>query len=166
MTKNNEALVEWNYSMEKWNQFVEIEKGNKKEDSIYFGIGILILGTLGLMFLRGTSFLTGLLFAAPLAFLIPFLRMKLAYKHLKKGIKNPTVKIYRDQVLVNGKRIELTNPRKRIKSVKIIDAKENLKLLEIDIQWLTAKGPTNDEYRFLIPDGELPNAEKLNNLLA
>ena len=165
MTTNNQALVEWNYSVEKWNQFVEIEKGNKKEDSIYFGIGILILGTLGLMFLRGTSFWTGLLFASPLAFLIPFLRMKLAYTHLKKGIKNPTVKIYTNQVLVNGKRIELTNSRKRVKSVKILDEKDGMKLLEIDIQWLTGKGPTNDEYRFLIPEGELENAEKLKTLL-
>lgn len=161
MTSNKELLAEWNYSMEKWNEYVDIEKGNKKEDSIYFGIGILILGTLGLMFLRGTSFWTGLLFAAPLAFLIPFLRMKLAYTHLKKGVKNPTVKIYHDEVLVNGKRIELVNSRKRIKSVKILEEQNGINLLEIDIQWLTAKGPTNDEYRFLIPKGELENAAKL-----
>ena len=161
MNPNENPLVEWNYSEEEWNQFVSIERANKKEDSIYFGIGILILGSVGLMLLRDTSFWMGLLFAFPLAILIPFLRMTFSYKHLKKGVKNPNVKIYSNQVLVNGKRIELTNTRKRIKSVKIINSKDNKKLLEIDIQWLTAKGPTNDEFRFLIPENEMDAAEKL-----
>ena len=165
MTQNKQPLADWNYSEKEWNDFVTIEKGNKKEDSIYFGIGILILGTLGLMFLRDTSFWTGLLFAGPLAFLIPFLRMKFSYKHLKKGVKNPNVKIYNDEVIVNGKRIELTNSRKRVKSVKILDSKDNYKLLEIDVQWLTAKGPTNDEFRFLIPKDKLEEAEKIASSL-
>ena len=165
MTQNKQPLVDWTYSEKEWNDFVTIEKGNKKEDSIYFGIGILILGTLGLMFLRDTSFWMALLFAAPLAFLIPFLRMKFSYKHLKKGVKNPYVKIFNDQVVVNGKRIELTNSRKRVKSVKILDSKNNCKLLEIDIQWITAKGPTNDEFRFLIPKDKLEEAEKLTSIL-
>jgi len=158
-------ITTWTYTQEEWNEFVRIERSNKKEDSIYFGIGIVILGTLGLMFFRGTSFFTALLFSVPLAILIPLLRMKFSYKHLKKGIASPTVTFYSDHVNVNGHKIELTSSIKRVKSMKIIDIESNGRfLLEFDVQWMTRKGPTNDEFRFLIPEGKLEEAEKMIGL--
>lgn len=154
-------ITEWNYSQKEWDEFVVIEKANKKEDSIYFGIGILILGTIGLMILRQTSFFGGFIFAIPFAILIPWLRMKFSYKHLKKGVKNPYVKIYTDHLLINTHKIELSGKIKRVKSLKIIDAKNGKKLLEFDVQWMTRKGPTNDEFRVLIPTDKITEAEKL-----
>jgi hypothetical protein len=154
-------ITEWNYSQKEWDEFVLIEKANKKEDSIYFGICILILGTIALMILRGTSFLVGLIFTIPFAILIPWLRMKFSYKHLKKGIKKPFVRIYTDHLLINTHRIELSGKIKRVKSLKIIDAKNDVKLLEFDVQWITRKGPTNDEFRILIPADKITEAEKL-----
>lgn len=154
-------LTEWNYSKKEWNEFVVLEKANKKEDNIYFGIGILILGTIGLMILRQTSFLGGLIFTTPLAILIPWLRMKFSYKHLKKGVKNPFVKFYSDHLLINGHKIDLSGKIKRIKSLKIIDTKNNKKMLEFNVQWMTRKGPTNDEFRILIPTDKITEAENL-----
>ena len=158
---NFNLITEWNYSQKEWDEFVVIEKANKKEDSIYFGIGILVLGTIGLMILRQTSFFGGLIFAIPFAILIPWLRMKFSYKHLKKGVKNPSVKIYTDHLLINTHKIELSGKIKRVKSLKIIDAKNGKKLLEFDVQWMTRKGPTNDEFRVLIPTDKITEAEKL-----
>jgi hypothetical protein len=162
---NNNFLVEWKYSEKEWNEFVSLEKANKKEDNIYFGIGILILGTFGLMLLRQTSFLGGLVFAIPLALLIPFLRLKFSYPHLKKNVKNPTIKIFIDFLDINNHRIELTGKKRRLKSLKIIDAKNDKKLLEFNIQWITAKGPTNDEFRILIPSGKITEAANLVKIL-
>lgn len=161
----NNLLAHWKYTSKQWDEFVTIEKGNKKEDNIYFGIGIIILGTLGLMTFRNTSILIGLAFTVPLAILIPFLRMKISYRHLRKGIKNPEVKIYFDKLIVNNHTIELQGKRKRVKSMKIIEAKNNLKLLEFDVQWITGKGPTNDEFRILIPEDKIKEAERLISLL-
>ena len=158
---NFNLITEWNYSQKEWDEFVVIEKANKKEDSIYFGIGILVLGTIGLMILRQTSFFGGFIFAIPFAILIPWLRMKFSYKHLKKGVKNPSVKIYTDHLLINTHKIELSGKIKRVKSLKIIDAKNGKKLLEFDVQWMTRKGPTNDEFRVLIPTDKITEAEKL-----
>ena len=79
--QNTEVLSHWKYTSKQWDKFVTIEKGNKKEDNIYFGIGIVILATITLMLFRRTSFFTALLFAVPFAILIPFLRMKFSYKH-------------------------------------------------------------------------------------
>lgn len=159
-----ELLLEWKYSRKEWDDFVTLEKANKKEDNIYFGFGILVLGTIGLMLFRSTSFFTGLLFAAPLAILIPFLRMKFSYKHLKKGVEKPYLKIYNNFLIVNNTKIEVANKNKRIRSLKIVPTKNNLNLLEVDIQWLTRKGPTNDEFRFLIPKNKLTEAKKLVTL--
>jgi hypothetical protein len=161
----NNLLAHWKYSSKQWDEFVTIEKGNKKEDNIYFGIGIIILGTLGLITFRNTSILMGLAFTIPLAILIPFLRMKISYKHLRKGVKNPEVKIYFDRLIVNNHTIELQGKRKRVRSMKIIEVKNNLKLLEFDIQWITGKGPTNDEFRILIPEDKIKEAEHLVSLL-
>ena len=161
MKKEHKLLAYWQYDTRMWDEFVTIEKGNKREDNIYFGIGIAILGTIGLMFLRDTGFWMGLLFSIPLAILIPWLRMTFSYKHLKKGIKNPEVKIFRDFLLINNKKIALTGNRKRIRSLKVIDAKGGLKLLEFDVQWVTAKGPTNDEFRILIPEEQLATIDEL-----
>jgi hypothetical protein len=155
-------LTTWTYTQEEWNEFVQIETSHKKEDSIYLGIGIVILGTIGLMFFRGTSFLTGLLFTIPIAILIPVLRMKFSYKHLKKGIESPTVTFFYHHIKVNYHTIELTSSKKRVKSVKIIDIQSNgRQLLEFDVQWMTGKGPTNDEFRFLIPEGKYEEARKM-----
>ncbi|MDT7830951.1 hypothetical protein RQM59_01085 [Flavobacteriaceae bacterium S356] len=161
METQNKLLAYWQYDTRMWDEFVTIEKGNKREDNIYFGIGIAILGTIGLMFLRDTGFWMGLLFSIPLAILIPWLRMTFSYTHLKKGIKNPEVKIFRDFLLINNKKIALTGNRKRIKSLKVRDTKSGLKLLEFDIQWTTAKGSTNDEFRILIPESELTTIDEL-----
>jgi len=159
--QQNKLLAHWFYSEKEWNEFVVIEKANKKEDNIYFGIGIVILGTLGLMFLRSTSFLMALSFSIPLGILIPFLRMTFSYKHLKTGIKNPQVQLFTNYLLINNCKIDLSGKQKRLKSLKIVDAKNNIKLLEFDIQWLTRKGPTNDEFRILIPTEQLEEAKKL-----
>lgn len=161
MEKQPVLLAYWQYDTRMWDEFVTIEKGNKKEDNIYFGIGIAIVGTLGLMFLRDTGFWAGLLFSIPLAILIPWLRMTFSYTHLKKGIKNPEVKIFYDYVMINNKKVELRNHRKRIQSLKVRDTKGGLKLLEFNIQWATAKGPTNDEIRILIPEEQLETIDTL-----
>ena len=161
LTKEESLLAEWSYSEKDWNEFVDIEKSNKKEDNLYFGIGILILGTFGLMVLRQTSFLGGLVFAVPIAVLIPWLRMKFSYPHLKKGISNPLVKIYSNYILINGKKIQLNGNQKRIKSITIIDTRKKKKLIEFNIQWLTRKGPTNDEFRILIPSDKIQEAKDL-----
>ena len=156
-------LAEWAYTQEEWNEFVRLEKSNKKEDNIYFGIGIVILGTIGLIFFRGTGFFTGVLFSIPFAILIPLLRMKFSYKYLKKGIASPAVAFFHDHVNVNQHTIELTSSIKRVKSVKIIDIKSNgRQLLEFDVQWMTRKGPTNDEFRFLIPENKYEEAKKIS----
>lgn len=156
-------ITEWKYSQKAWDEFVTIERANKKEDNIYFGVAIAIFGTIALMFLRGTSLLTGLLFSIPLAVLIPYLRMRFSYLHLKKGITKPRVQIYSDRLVFNDKSVELTSKRKRIKNIKIIDAKNNTKLLEFDVQWITGKGPTNDEFRILIPSDKLEEAKEIVN---
>lgn len=161
MKTQGNLLAYWQYDTRMWDEFVSIEKGNKREDNIYFGIGIVIIGTLGLMFLRDTGFWMGLLFSIPLAILIPWLRMTFSYTYLKKGVKNPEVKIFQDRLMINNKKIELKNTRKRIRSLKVRDAKGGLKLLEFDIQWVTAKGPTNDEFRILIPEDKLETVEEL-----
>lgn len=161
MEKQHTLLAYWQYDTRMWDEFVTIEKGNKREDNIYFGIGIVIIGTVGLMFLRDTSFWMGLIFSIPLAILIPWLRMTFSYRYLKKGIKNPEVKIFYDFLLINNKKIELRNNRKRIKSLKVRDTKVGLKLLEFDVQWVTAKGPTNDEFRILIPEEKLATIDEL-----
>ncbi len=155
-------IAKWTYTQEEWNEFVQLERSNKKEDNIYFGIGIVILGTVGLMFFRETGFFTGLLFSIPLAVLIPLLRMKFSYKYLKKGIASPTVIFFHDHINVNKHTIELTSSIKRVKSVKIIDIKSSgRQLLEFDVQWMTRKGPTNDEFRFLIPKNKYEEAQEI-----
>ena len=154
-------LIEWHYSEQEWNEFVDIEKANKKEDNIYFGIAILLIVPFGLMYYRDTTYLIGILFAIPFAFLIPFLRMKFSYKHLQKNVLKPHVLIFNDYMMINYHKIEVASKRRRIKSLKIIDAKNNKKLLEVDIQWSTRKGPTYDEFRILIPENKLSEAEKL-----
>ncbi|MDD7915849.1 hypothetical protein [Polaribacter ponticola] len=154
-------IAEWKYSIKEWNEFVVIEKENKKEDSVYFGIGILTLGTVMLMILRKTNLLTGVLFTISFAILIPWLRFKFSYKHLKKGVKNPSVKIYSDHLLINSHKIKLYGNKKRVKSLKIIKSKNNLNLLEFDVQWITSKGPINDEFRILIPNDKMIEAEKI-----
>jgi hypothetical protein len=56
MNSNQTALASWRYSTEEWNRFVDIEQKNKREDSMYLGIGVLILGTVGLLRIRHMTY--------------------------------------------------------------------------------------------------------------
>lgn len=161
MNQQNKLLAHWRFTSEEWDNFVTLERRNKKEDNFYFGIGIIILGTAGLMLLRSTGFWMGILFSLPLAILIPWLRMKFSYRHLKKGVQNPELKIFYDFLLINRHKVELRNVRKGIKSMKILNTNSGIKLLEFNVQWVTAKGPTNDEIRIPIPKNNEKEAEEI-----
>ena len=88
--------------------------------------------------------------------------MTFSYQHLKKGIAHPSIQFFSEHIIVNGRKIELFSSQKRVKSIKIIDTKNSAKkLLEFDIQWATRKGPTNDEFRFLIPQNKIEEAEQM-----
>ena len=152
-------LAHWTYSTSEWNNYVTIEKKNKKEDNFYFGCGIVILCTIGLMAFRNTTFLIGLAFAFPFAILLPWLRMKFSYPYLKKNISNPEVKIFDKFLKINQHTIEFKNDQRRLKNIQLIEASDESKLLEFDVQWLTRKGPTNDEFRVLIPSNKLEEVE-------
>lgn len=159
--KPGNLLAHWTYSAKDWNHYVTIEKKNKKEDNFYFGCGIVMICTVGLVAFRNVNFLIGLAFAIPFAILIPWLRMKISYKYLKKGVKNPEVKIFDKFLKINHHTIEFKNEQRRLKNIQLIEAPDESMLLEFDIQWITRKGPTNDEYRVLIPKDKLEEAAQI-----
>ncbi|MDC9723686.1 MAG: hypothetical protein PSN34_13070 [Urechidicola sp.] len=151
MINSSKILDTWLFTSNEWNDFVSIEKENKKEDNIYLGIGILIICIPGLMLFRGTNFLTALAFSVPFALLLPFLRIKFSSPHLKNNSRGTIIKIYPNYLLINTKKIELFGKRKWIMDMKIITTPSNQKLLEFTIEWMTSKGNTNDETRIPIP---------------
>lgn len=157
----NKILDTWTFSNETWKKFIVIEKANKKEDNIYFGIGILVLCTPGLMLMRSTSFFTALLFSIPLALLIPWLRQLFSNPHLKSHTGESIVKIYPDYLIINNKKIDLYGKNKWLKDMKIIETSENFKLLEFTIEWSTRNGNTNDETRIPIPTNKIEKAKEL-----
>lgn len=148
-------------TLREWDLFVAIEKKNKLEDNVYLGIGVLILGTVGLLFFRNTNFWTALLFAVPLAILLPAIRMFLGYPHLKKGVQHPKVDIFNNYLLINGRKIETQEKGKSLKSVKILPSKKGVSLLEFDIWWGTSKGKTGDQFRVPIPENQQEEAERI-----
>ncbi|PHR71393.1 MAG: hypothetical protein COA67_06730 [Lutibacter sp.] len=152
--EQSNILDTWSFTAGEWNRFVAIEKRIKREDNIYFGIGILVLCTPGLMILRSTSFLTALLFSAPLALLIPWLRMKFSNPHLKDASKESIIEIYHEHLTINSKKIDLYGKKKWLKDMKIIETNDNFKLLEFTVEWKTRNGNTNDETRIPIPKGK------------
>lgn len=163
MSSNNDNILAiWNYSVKEWNTYVKIERGNKKEDNIYYGIGIILVGVFGLMVFRGTTLPTALLFAVPFAILIPFLRMRISYPFLKKTNKNIAVTIFKNKLLVNSKKIKIYADNRWLKSINIIKS-GNIKLLEFTIEWGTRRGATNDEYRILIPRDKTTEAQEIVN---
>ena len=154
MINSSKILDTWTFTSNEWNDYVAIEKGNKKEDNIYLGIGILLICTPGLMLFRGTSFFMALAFAIPFALLLPLLRIKFSSPHLKVHSGGTIIKIYPNYLLINTKKIDLYSKRKWIKDMKIITTISDYKLLEFTIEWWTSKGNTNDETRIPIPKGK------------
>lgn len=152
-------LAHWQYSQQDWNNYITTEKKNKKEDNFYFGCGIVILCTVGLMAFRNVTFLFGLLFAIPFAILIPWLRMRFSYPYLKKSITNKEVKIFEKFLRIGTHTVEFKTDQRRLKNIRIIETSNRSHLLEFDVQWLTRKGPTNDEYRVLIPKDKMDEAK-------
>ena len=164
LTTDPGLFLTWQYSDEEWEDYVRIERKNKKEDNIFFGIGVFIIGTIGLVLLRSTTILVGMSFALFFALLMPYLRMRFSYPHLKSA-SSPTVEFYRDRIIANGKKIVLENDRdikKRwLKHLKFIHTDEGVLLLEFDVHWITGKGPTSDEFRFMVLPDKINDAKQL-----
>ncbi len=55
-SSNTELLESWSYTETEWNQYISTSKNLKKEDNIYMGIAILIIGIPVLMLSRDTGF--------------------------------------------------------------------------------------------------------------
>lgn len=144
-------LLHWKYTQKEWENFVKIEKENKKEDNIYMGVAIVILGTIVLMLARDTTLLMGLTFALPMGILIPFLRMKFSYGHLKTGVQHPEIQVFTNYMLVNKHKIALFGDKRHVKKISIVPTDNDLELLEFVVEWFARKGPTNDEFRIPIP---------------
>ena len=159
VTRNKEYLETWEFSPIEWNSYVKMAKSLKKEDNLYFGVAILIAGIPFLMFVRNTTFLMASIFVIPFAFLIPWGRNKFLTSYLKTTNKTSAVHFYADYVLINDKRINLFGDKRWIKSMKIINTKNSLSLLEIEIAWRTRKGDTFDEVRVPIPADKVERAE-------
>ena len=71
-----DAIAKWTYSSKEWNEFVLIERSNKKKESLYIAIGIILIGTIGLIFVRDAGFWIALAISVPIAFIIHFLKMR------------------------------------------------------------------------------------------
>jgi hypothetical protein len=125
------------------------------------GIAFLICGIPFLMLVRNVSFIMASLFVIPVAIIIPWLRHKLATSHLKTKQKEVLVHFHPDYILINDKKIDMFSQNRWIKHMKIIDGKNEMKLLEIDVAWSTRKGNTFDEVRIPIPNDKLNKAEML-----
>lgn len=160
-TPNKNYLDTWEITPNEWNSFIKEAKSLKKEDNIYMGIATLIVGIPFLMLSKKITFLMTLFFVIPFAILVPWARNKMSTSYLKP-IKNIAfVKFYTNYITINIRRIDLYADKKWIKNMKIIDSKNGLKLLEIEIAWRARKGYTFDEVRVPIPVDKLERAAGL-----
>lgn len=160
-TTSKDYLDTWTFSSKEWYLFTTEATSLKKEDNIYMAIATLLVGIPFLMLSRRVTFLMSTFFVIPFAIIIPYVRYRIAVKNLKLTANKAIVEFYSEYILINGKKIELFNNNKWIKNMKIINGKNDLKLLEIEIAWSARKGDTFDETRVPIPLDKLERAEAL-----
>ena len=160
-TKPKNYLDTWTFSSEEWKLFKTEASFLKKEDNIYMAIATLIVGIPFLMLSRKITILMSIFFVIPFAILVPYVRYRIATNHLKFSGNEAIIEFYSEYILINGKKIDLFGPNKWIKNMKIIDGKNGLKILEIEIAWSARKGDTFDETRVPIPKDKLIRAEAL-----
>ncbi|MGV8946527.1 MAG: hypothetical protein ACOH1N_08870 [Lutibacter sp.] len=158
---SKDFLESWTFSSQEWNAFVNEAKLLKKEDNIFMGIATFLVGIPFLMLVRNATLFMATLVVIPFAILIPWLRNKISTSYLKPIKNEAIVNFYTDYISINEKKIDLFANKKWIKNIIIIDGKNGLKLLVIDIAWRTRKGDTFDETRIPIPTDKLERAEAL-----
>ena len=107
MEKDKECLARWEFTPNEWEVYSNTAAMLKKDDNLYFGIGILLVGVPYLMFFRGTSLLIALAFVVPFAVALPFLRNKIALSKIKKTEQNAYLSFYPKYIDLNGNKIEL-----------------------------------------------------------
>lgn len=98
-----EVLAHWTFTTEEWKQFMTLEKHRRLESSIYEGIGIVILGTIVIILLRGGGFFIALSVSGVMAGIIALLRYSLNMNSFGSMLPKNEVTITKQSVLINDK---------------------------------------------------------------
>jgi len=152
-------LADWKYDDETWEAFKQNEKSYRKEDNIYYFIGVVILGTIGLLIFRSANLFVAVAISAILGGIMVLLRSNLSLSKLKKtsGPYSQRAIIGEGYVLMNGHTFDLFDTGRYTSKVEFLPD-ENPPILEFTIKWMTRKGATFDELRVPVPNNKIEEA--------
>lgn len=152
------VLGEWTVDTSTWKRFMKAERSLRNTDSIYMFIGALLLGIFAL---RNANIFIAIALTVVIGLIIVIGRRYFALKNLRvrtpcKVVITPTL------VFLNEQSYAITDANRYLKKVQMIE-KDQLRIIEFTIGWVTRNGPTFDELRIPVTTDTFAQAENVLN---
>jgi uncharacterized membrane protein HdeD (DUF308 family) len=162
-----QILANWLYSVSEWKEFMKWEKRKSRSLTFRDAIILMVLGILGVHFLKGADWTISIIIGFALGIIYGVIKYFLALSSIQQDDnKMPEVIITNEAVIVNGRMNRFYGNNLWLGKVAINEA-GSFNVLEITYCWYTRGGETFDELRVPIPKGSLKEAiflqEKLMN---
>jgi hypothetical protein len=156
------VLAEWDIDEETWKAFRQNVIGYRNEDNLYYFIGVMILGTLGLLIFRAANLFIAVAISAILGGIIVFMRRQMALSKLNKDYSPYARKVVIGEgyVIMNGHTFDLYSETRTTTKVQFLPNEQPV-ILEFTISWITRHGPSYDELRIPVPPEQIDTARKL-----
>lgn len=156
------VLAEWDIDDDTWKSFRQNEIGYRNADNLYYFIGVMILGTIGLLIFRAANLFVAVAISAILGGIIVFMRRQMALSKLQadRGPYARKVVIGEGYVIMNGHTFDLFSETRTTTKAQFLPDEQPV-ILEFTIAWITRHGPSYDELRIPVPPQKMDIAFKI-----
>lgn len=160
----SEILANWTFNKSEWLQFITWEKKERRFNTFFESVWILLLGAVFIIVFRNASFLIATSISLSIGITYWIIKIQFTSKPFKNIREENKIVITNAAVIINDSYQPFRNEDYWLGQIKIFE-KENLNILEIQYHWNTRKGSTYDEIRVPIPYNKKAEAELVKQKL-
>ncbi|NUM32551.1 MAG: hypothetical protein HUU47_09550 [Bacteroidetes bacterium] len=154
-----DIIANWHYTIPEWKKMTKEERVRRTKEGIWLSIFIGAAGTLVLMWSRDANLGIALFISFFIGILISVLKIVISSNEMKMT-KNNNIIFTTNALIINGKFKTINDVDVNLEYLKFV--KHELgNFIEFSLQWATRRGPTNDQFRILIPEKYKDEAKQI-----
>ncbi len=144
-----DIIANWNYTKEEWKCMTQMETRRRLKEGIWVSMLVGVLGGLFLSWTRELSYTFSFSFALAFGILVALLKVAFSNNVFLLSNNNRVI-ITPNALLINHNFKTISDSSIGLEYIKLVKLPPYT-FIEFSLEWNTRKGPTNDQFRILVP---------------